>query len=140
MFSARSQSYGMRCTLLEAGTNPLHKPIWKLLGVIVCAVILSVFTAASAFSQGTPTLAGSITGQGQQAAGVLFLDVKLSNTGTDTAQNVKLTQVLFRTLGGTGTASYNTSLSPALPLSVGTLAAGANTTVRIFLNLPSTIT
>jgi len=36
--------------------------------------------------------------------------------------------------------TINTALSPAVPVNLGALNPGANTTVRVFLNVPSTVT
>jgi len=74
-----------------------------------------------------------------QSPGVRYYDVRFTNTGPDVARNLSLTQLVFRTLSGTGTVTYNTTLSPALPNALGDLPVGASTTVRIYLNVPATV-
>jgi hypothetical protein len=58
-------------------------------------------------------------------------------TGTGNARNLQVNQIAFRTLSGTGTVSL---LSAAPPLVVGSLDVGAATTLRLYLNVPSTVT
>ncbi len=43
-------------------------------------------------------------------------------------------------MSGSGTVSYNTTLSPALPISIGSLDVGGAKTVRLFFNVPATVT
>jgi hypothetical protein len=45
----------------------------------------------------------------------------------------------LRTLAGTGVVTLNTALSPGLPASLGSLDVGMATTVRLYLNVPSTV-
>jgi DNA-binding beta-propeller fold protein YncE len=89
---------------------------------------------------GRPRIAGTIIGKGAGPSGTRFYDVQLANTGTGNARNLVATQILLRTLSGTGTVTYNASLSPALPLALGSLNVGATTTIRIYLNVPPTVT
>jgi len=87
---------------------------------------------------GQPRIAGSITGKGiDNSTGQYYVDLQLSNTGTGNARNLTLTQLQLRTLAGTGTV---TTISPSLPLTVGSLDAGASTVRRIYLNRPATVT
>lgn len=89
---------------------------------------------------GTPRIAGSIAAKGRDASGNYYVDLRLTNTGDGHARNVRINVLAFRTLSGTGTVSYNTALSGALPLMVGSLDVGASNIVRLYLNLPSTVT
>jgi hypothetical protein len=75
----------------------------------------------------SPSLAGT----------TLTLTITVTNNGTGNGQNLLLNQVVPKTLGGSGTATLS---SPVLPLSVGTLALGANATITLKLNVPSTVT
>jgi hypothetical protein len=88
---------------------------------------------------GVPRIAGSIVNKGV-SSGVRFYDVQLTNNGTGNARNLKVTQFLLRTLSGTGTVTYNAALSPALPLNIGSLDVGATTKVRVYINVPATVT
>jgi len=89
---------------------------------------------------GKPNIGGSITGKGKDPSGALYLDLKLTDSGVGDAVNVKITQLTLRTLSGSGTVTYNTALSGPLPLTIGNIAVGASTTVRLFFNVPSTVT
>jgi hypothetical protein len=86
-----------------------------------------------------PVISGAVIGKGVQGS-VRYYDLRFTNTGAGLARNVSISQLLFRTLSGAGVVTYNTSLSPALPDVLGDLAVGASTTVRVFLNVPSTVT
>lgn len=89
---------------------------------------------------GTPQIGVTFADMGMQAPGVMFFDLTLTNTGTDTAVITTITQFLFTTVSGSGQVAYDTNLSPAVPLSVDVLNAGGATTVRIYLDTPSTVT
>lgn len=89
---------------------------------------------------GQPRLSGKIAAKGRETSGALYLDLNLTNTGTGNARNIMLNQVLLRTLSGTGTVTYNTTLSPALPYSAGNLDVGATSVIRLYFNVPSTVT
>ena len=68
------------------------------------------------------------------------MDVQFTNRGTGNARNLKIGSILFRTLSGTGTVSYNAALSPAVPITIGSLDAGFSVTERFYLDVPSTVT
>ena len=89
---------------------------------------------------GTPRITGSIAGVGTDPSGAIYFNVVLTNTGTGNARNLKINTLTFRTLSGTGTITYNTSLSPALPIPIGNLDVGASITRRIYVNVPGTVT
>jgi hypothetical protein len=91
-------------------------------------------------SVGTPRLTGSITGKGRDASGNYFVDLRVKNTGTGHARDVRITSITFRTLAGSGTVSLDAALTGALPLLLGDLDIGAFTTLRLYLTLPSTVT
>jgi hypothetical protein len=85
---------------------------------------------------GQPRLYAKVVAQGR-TAGALFADVQFTNTGTGNARNLTISQIAFRTLSGTGTVSLN---STSVPIALGSLDVGTSTTVRLFLNVPSTVT
>jgi len=89
---------------------------------------------------GTPRITGFVAAQGLDPSGANYVDVRLTNTGTGNARNLKITIIKPRTLSGTGTVSYNSSLSPPLPVAVGNLDVGISATFRLFLGVPSTVT
>ena len=73
------------------------------------------------------------------APGVLFIDLKLTNTGTGHARNLLVNQISLRTLLGSGLVTHNATLSPAFPNALGNLNVGASTTMRLYLDVPSTV-
>lgn len=89
---------------------------------------------------GQPRLSGKIAAKGRDNSGALYVDLNLTNSGTGNARNIMLNQVLLRTLSGTGTVTYNTTLSPLLPYPAGNLDVGATTVIRLYFNVPSTVT
>lgn len=91
-------------------------------------------------SVGSPRIAASVVAKGIQSPGIRYVDVRFANTGTGHARNLSINQVVLKTLAGTGTVAYDQSLSPALPHVIGSLDAGASTTIRFFLNVPATVT
>jgi hypothetical protein len=89
---------------------------------------------------GTPQMAVTLTDSGVQSPGVLFVDFALANNGTGPAAISNITQFSFATIAGTGQATYDTTLSPAVPIGVDALTPGASTTIRVYLDVPSTVT
>ncbi len=100
---------------------------------------LTVFVTGAAQVPGRPDFLVSIVGQEIVAPGVIGLDVRFTNTGVGTAQNAVLSSLGLRTLAGTGSVTVNTALSPSLPLITPNLDVGAFYTVRLTLNVPSTV-
>jgi hypothetical protein len=100
----------------------------------------TVEVVISAFEAPAPRIAGRIVQKGPHSPGVMFVDLQISNTGTGVANAVSINRLDFRTLSGTGSVTYNTSLSPPLPILLSTLDIGASTTRRLYLNVPSTVT
>ena len=98
-------------------------------------------TSSVTVAVGTPRITGSITGIGTDpASGAVYANVVLTNTGTGNAYNLTISTLTFRTLAGTGAVTYNTSLSPALPIVIGNLNVSVAVTTRVYLNVPSTAT
>jgi len=85
---------------------------------------------------GKPALSASILGRSKSGT-TLTATLQLTDRGTGAAQQASINQITLRTLGGTGTVTLS---SPALPLSVGSLAIGASMKVTLTLNVPSTVT
>jgi hypothetical protein len=88
---------------------------------------------------GSPRIAGTSIGKGRDGDGNYFVDVRLTNTGTGHARNLSVTQLPLRTIAGSGAVSYDAARSPALPIALGSLDAGAATTIRLYLNVASTV-
>lgn len=89
---------------------------------------------------GQPKLTAAIAAKGVQSSGVLYVDLRFTNTGTGHGRNLRLNPLTLRTLSGSGTVTYNAALSPALPTTIGDLDVGGSTTVRLYLNVPATVT
>lgn len=90
---------------------------------------------------GSPRIASRIVGQGvtSPGSGVHFFDLELKNTGTGYARTVRINSLVPRVLGGTGVVSLN-PLTGTLPIAVGDLDVGATRAVRVYVNVPSTVT
>src|SRR6266850_3225450 len=98
-------------------------------------------TVGPAFAQSnSPSLSGRTVGQGVAPSGAFFLDLQLTNNSSSARSGISIAELPLRTLSGTGTVTYNSTLSPALPILVGNLLAGASTTIRLYFNVPSTVT
>jgi von Willebrand factor A domain-containing protein 7 len=89
---------------------------------------------------GTPRITGFVAAKGLDPSGAHYVDVRLTNTGTGNARNLKITLITPRMLSGIGTVTYNSSLSPPLPVAAGNLDVGSSATFRLFLGVPSTVT
>src|SRR6266850_6782619 len=123
--------------------RPVNASRNRVAGVLMAALlVITAFTATMgpAYTQtNPPSVSGSIAAQGASAPGVVFLDMRLANNSSSPASNIRINQILPRTMSGTGTVTYNTTFSPALPILVGDLPAAAFTTVRLYFSVPSTV-
>ena len=99
----------------------------------VAASDAKFFTQSACQQTGTPRLDGSATVV-PGAVGSVDVDLVLRNAGTGVARAIRIDKVALRTLSGSGTA---TLAAPALPVTVGNLAAGASTTVRLRIAVPA---
>lgn len=90
---------------------------------------------------GTPGITGSTVGVGTDPSGAIYVNVVLTNTGTGNARNLNISTLTLGTPSGTGTVTYNTQLSPALPmLVINNLDVGNKVAVRLYLNVLGTAT
>lgn len=64
------------------------------------------------------------------------LQVKLSNTGSATANNVAINQIEAKTTAGTGTVG---TLSPVLPIALDDIFAGGSAFLSLSFNVPSAV-
>ena len=92
----------------------------------------STTQVTSAGSCGPPSLSGQFLSSSKSGTTVT-VNLQFANTGLAAAQAVNINQITPRTLSGSGTV---TLVGPALPTSLGTLAAGATTTLTLTLNVP----
>jgi hypothetical protein len=95
-------------------------------------------TSTVTVSIGTPRITGSVAVVRNDPSGAIYVEVVLTNTGTGNARNLAIKTLTLRTLSGTGTVTYNTQLSPALPMVLNNLDVGNKVAVRLYLNVPST--
>ena len=88
---------------------------------------------------GVPAIAGKIVRQGKFVffSGIIYLDLRLTNTGSGLAQGINIANLEFHTLAGVGTVTYDAVLSGALPISIASLGVGESAAVRLYLNVPS---
>ncbi|HEY1239985.1 MAG TPA: hypothetical protein VGF16_05480, partial [Bryobacteraceae bacterium] len=108
---------------------------------LVLIPLLLAIAPVAVFPQppASPSLAGSVVAQASPAMNVWALDLQIRNNGTGAAQNSALNTVQLRTVSGSGTVAYDTSLSPGLPLALGNLAPGASVVVRLYVDAPATV-
>jgi hypothetical protein len=100
---------------------------------------LTLFVTGAAASAGKPNFVARVIKQERVSAGVYDVDVRFTNTGPGTAKSFSVAALGMRTLTGTGTVTYNTTLGPPLPLTTPNIDVGAFFTVRLTLNVPSTV-
>jgi probable HAF family extracellular repeat protein len=89
---------------------------------------------------GQPRIGGAVVGSGRDATGRFYVDLSLVNTGSGHARGVTIDMLKFSTLSGTGAVTYNAAASGPLPKPVGNLDVGGSIAVRLFLNVPATVT
>ena len=100
----------------------------------------SVTATFSGSGTEVPAISATTIARGWYSPTVLFVDLQLKNVGSGLSLHTTLNQIQASTLGGTGTVTYNGSLSPMLPIAAGNLARGATFKVRLYFNVPSTVT
>jgi len=88
----------------------------RIIRLFLLAVLLlvSALLVGHAQTSGQPTLTGSTAGQGFHSSGAFYVDLRLTNTGGSSAYNIRINQLPLRTLTGTGTVTYHTTLGPSL--------------------------
>ena len=87
-----------------------------------------------------PVITGAVGAARRDAAGLVSVELTLTNAGTGHARKVRLTRFTFVTLSGSGTVTYNAALSEALPLAVESMDAGAAAApLRRYLKVPNTV-
>ncbi|KQW96704.1 hypothetical protein ASC94_07690 [Massilia sp. Root418] len=96
------------------------------------------FVDSSCAASGPPRIDGALAGKGVAAPGVIYVDLKLTNNGQGAAQQVRVDTLGMLVLSGSGTPSFN-AMSPHLPIALPDLAPGGSATVRLYINLPSTV-
>ena len=95
----------------------------------------STTVPGGASCNGRPTIAGAVAGNSLSGT-TETLTLQLTDNGDGNAQNINITSVSLRTLVGAGSVTLS---SPAAPIGVGSLAAGASVTETLTLNAPATV-
>ena len=94
----------------------------------------STVASGNLIADGSPRVIVKILSAAQQSSGLWLVTLEMANTGGGAATNVSVTNLLLRTLGGTGQVSL---MAPTMPYTVGTLAAGSKATVPLTLAVPT---
>ncbi|MCC6853773.1 MAG: hypothetical protein IT502_15830 [Rubrivivax sp.] len=89
---------------------------------------------------GTPRLIGSVFSQGYAQPGIYYVDLMLKNSGAGVAKGISIGALQLRTLAGSGSVAYNTSLSLPLPIAIPDLPIGQSSTVRLHFDVPAAVT
>lgn len=93
-------------------------------------------TVTAAGPCGPPSLSGQVLSSSRSGT-TLTVNLQLTNSGFTPSQAVRINQVTFRTLSGSGAVTFAGS---PLPVSLGPLGVGASTTFTLTVNVPSTVT
>lgn len=91
--------------------------------------------AAGSSCNGRPTLAAAVISKSLNAS-MESISLQFTNSGLGNAPNATLNRIAFRTLSGSGVV---TLANPAVPIQLGSLAAGESMTITLTLNLPFTV-
>jgi hypothetical protein len=83
---------------------------------------------------GPPSLNGGTTVLSLSGT-TLTVALQVTNNGTEDADNIVMNKIVSQVVSGSGKVILT---SPALPLALGNLAAGASTTVNLVLTVPKT--
>jgi uncharacterized repeat protein (TIGR01451 family) len=100
---------------------------------------LGTSTATVTVILGVPQIATRIIGTSWFSPGILAVDVEVANRGTGHARGVRLDQLRFRTLTGSGAVALAPPQPPVLPVAIGDLDVGTAVTLRVYLNVPATV-
>ncbi|HXA49456.1 MAG TPA: hypothetical protein VNV86_04090, partial [Candidatus Acidoferrum sp.] len=84
-------------------------------------------------STASPTLAAAVTGKTDAGPGQRTWTIRLSNTGAGTANSAQITSFVISQIAGTPCSSIPVQVT-AMPVSVGTIAPGANLTGQVTID------
>lgn len=133
---------------VPAGVNSVTFPVQVAeVAAPATAYVLAGFNGGTmvapiAINPGVPRLTGTTVGNGTAGPGVRWFDVRIANNGTASAKQVTLNSMTLRTLTGTGTVTLaaGPGLTPALPNNVGPMAIGDARVIRLYFNVPASVT
>jgi len=89
---------------------------------------------------GAPRIGVRVRAQGFATPGSMrrYVDLDLINSGPGDARHLLITQIAPRTLSGSGTATLDSQTT--LPIAIGALDVGATAPVRVYANVPASVT
>jgi hypothetical protein len=117
-------------TLFPVGTTPVTFRFRDAAGNIGAA------TTTVTVVIGSPAISIRIIANGTVSGNRKFVDLELSNTGTGNARQLSLDVIVLTATKGGGIPRL---VSPPLPLVLGSLDAGRETTVRVVVDVPNGI-
>ena len=100
---------------------------------------LTLFVTGAVQTSGKPNFVAQVVKQEKVTAGIYNIDVRFTNVGPGTAKNFSVSKLTFKTIVGSGVVSYNASLAPALPIVTPNVDVGTFVTVRLTVNVPTTV-
>jgi hypothetical protein len=89
---------------------------------------------------GTPVVSAAVVAKGRDVPGSVFVDLRITNTGTGHARNLSLGSIVAQRLNGVGSVAYDAARSGALPIQIGSLDVGQTRVVRLYFTAPATVT
>jgi hypothetical protein len=119
-------------TVTCSATNPAGNPLF------VAFPTIGSFTVT--VLPGMPSVRMAVAGRGRDTDGSFWVDLRVTNVGTGPAQTINLAAFSLRTLNGLGFVSYDAIRSGPLPIVVSSLDTTASQIVRVYLNVPTSVT
>jgi uncharacterized repeat protein (TIGR01451 family) len=89
---------------------------------------------------GAPAVSATVVAKGRDVPGSVFVDLRITNTGTGHARNLSLGSIVAQRLNGVGSVAYDAARSGALPIQIGSLDVGQTRVVRLYFTAPATVT
>ena len=100
---------------------------------------LTLYVTGASQIQGRPNFVTNVVGQSLVSPGVYAVDLRFTNSGPGTAHAFSISNLLFHSLMGSGTVTYNCTLAPTLPLDTPNVDVGSFFKIRLMLNVPPTV-
>jgi uncharacterized repeat protein (TIGR01451 family) len=89
---------------------------------------------------GVPGFTTIVAGKGRDPDGSFWIELRLTNTGTGHSRDVDIASLGFKTLNGSGVVTYDAVRSGPMPLRVGSIDVGETRPIRLYLDVPKTVT
>jgi hypothetical protein len=117
--------------VLATATSPVH-----LTGHWTVVFDDGTAQSGALVSEGKPRIVLTLVRAVAAGTNRWTLTLKVQNSGAGGAHDLNIGQLLLRTLAGSGGA---TLVSPALPVAVGDLAAGASVEIPLVIDVPASV-